>query len=128
MIYECAPMEGVTGDLFRQAQRLHFAPADRYYTPFLSPTSARALSAKELREVEPSHNAGIRVVPQLMGHNPEDFVWMARALRDLGYDPYVMIYNKPEAPKEIRYLQRWCNNKLIFKSVAKFEDYDPKRG
>lgn len=86
MIYECAPMEGVTGDLFRQAQRLHFAAADRYYTPFLSPTSARALSAKELREVEPSHNAGIHVIPQLMGHNPEDFVWMARALRDLGYD------------------------------------------
>ena len=30
MIYECAPMEGVTGDLFRQAQRLHFTPADLF--------------------------------------------------------------------------------------------------
>ena len=45
-------------------------------------------------------------------------------LRDLGYDPYVMIYNKPSAPKEIRYLQRWCNNKVIFRSCPKFEDYD----
>ena len=58
MIYECAPMEGVTGDLFRQAQRLHFAAADKYYTPFLSPTSSRTLSARELREVDPAHNAG----------------------------------------------------------------------
>ena len=44
-------------------------------------------------------------------------------LRDLGYDPYVMVYDKPHAPKEIRRLQRWCNNKVIFKTVRRFEDY-----
>lgn len=44
-------------------------------------------------------------------------------LRDLGYDPYVMIYNKPNAPHEIRRLQRWCNNKIIFKSCKRFENY-----
>ena len=48
-------------------------------------------------------------------------------LRDLGYDPYVMIYNKPEAPREIRLLQRWCNNKRIFKTISDFKDYDAKR-
>lgn len=47
-------------------------------------------------------------------------------LRDLGYDPYVMIYNKPSAPKEVRDLQRWCNNKFIFKSCRRFEDYKKK--
>lgn len=45
-------------------------------------------------------------------------------LRDLGYDPFVMVYNKPAAPKEIRRLQRWCNNKIIFKSTIRFEDYN----
>ena len=49
------------------------------------------------------------------------------SLRDMGYDPYCMIYDKPHAPKEIRYLQRWCNNKIIFKSVPNFYDYDPKK-
>ena len=49
-------------------------------------------------------------------------------LRDMGFDPYVMVYDKPNAPKEIRMLQRWCNNRLIFKSVPDFKDYDPKRG
>ena len=44
-------------------------------------------------------------------------------LRDLHYDPYVMVYDKPHAPKEIRDLQRWCNNKIIFKSCKRFEDY-----
>jgi hypothetical protein len=41
----------------------------------------------------------------------------------LGYDPYVMIYDKPHAPKEIRRLQRWCNNKWIFKSTPNFKNY-----
>lgn len=49
-------------------------------------------------------------------------------LRDIGFDPYVMIYDKPNAPQEIRYLQRWCNNKVIWKKCLKFEDYDPKWG
>jgi len=44
-------------------------------------------------------------------------------LRDLNYDPFVMVYNKPEAPKEIINLQRWCNNKFVFKKVYRFEDY-----
>lgn len=49
-------------------------------------------------------------------------------LRDMGFDPYVMVYDKPNAPDEIRKLQRWCNNKLIFKSEPDFKKYDPKRG
>ena len=46
-------------------------------------------------------------------------------LRDLGYSPYVMIYNKPEAPDEIRLLQRWCNSKNAFYSIPDFWDFNP---
>lgn len=44
-------------------------------------------------------------------------------VRDLGYDPYVMVYDKPNAPKEIKHLQRWVNNKFVFKKCKNFEDY-----
>ena len=44
-------------------------------------------------------------------------------LRGMRYDPYVMVYDKPNAPKDIRRLQRWCNNKRIFKKCPRFEDY-----
>jgi len=44
-------------------------------------------------------------------------------LRELDYDPFVMIYDKPNAPKITRRLQRWCNNKFIFRSCSRFEDY-----
>lgn len=48
-------------------------------------------------------------------------------LREHGFDPYLMIYNKPSAPQIILDLQRWCNNKIIFKSCPRFEDYRPHR-
>lgn len=44
-------------------------------------------------------------------------------LREIGFDPYVMIYDKPHAPKEIRRLQRWVNNKRIWRTCERFEDY-----
>ena len=44
-------------------------------------------------------------------------------LRELKFDPYVMIYDKPSAPKEIKQLQRWVNNKFIWRSCERFEDY-----
>ena len=53
----------------------------------------------------------------------EENLYRIYTLRDLGYDPYVMIYDKPNAPKEIKQLQRWVNNKFIFRSCEKFEDY-----
>lgn len=54
----------------------------------------------------------------------EENLYRIYTLRDMGYDPYVMVYDKPHAPKEIKTLQRWCNNKIIFKSCKRFEDYN----
>ena len=46
-------------------------------------------------------------------------------LRDNGYAPYVMLYDKDNIPKghELRRLQRWVNNRFIFWKVLTFEDY-----
>lgn len=45
-------------------------------------------------------------------------------LKELGYDPFVMIYDKPNAPAVTKKLQRWCNNKYVFYSCERFEDYN----
>lgn len=45
-------------------------------------------------------------------------------LRELGYTPYIMIYNKPNASEKILDLQRWANNKQLFYSMSRFEEYD----
>lgn len=62
------------------------------------------------------------------GSTLDEDLYRIYTLRDLGYDPYVMIYNKASAPQEIRYLQRWCNNRRIFKAQPDFLKYDPKIG
>lgn len=50
-------------------------------------------------------------------------------LRDLGYDPYVMIYDKEHTKRSdpVRLLQRYVNNRRIFRTISRFEDYDPKK-
>lgn len=49
-------------------------------------------------------------------------LFRVKELDAMGFDPYVMVYDKPNAPKEVRDLQRWCNNKRIFKSCT-FSEY-----
>lgn len=47
-------------------------------------------------------------------------------LRDLGYWAYVMVYNKQSLPKGhmMHRLQRWVNNRRVFNTCKRFEDYD----
>lgn len=58
----------------------------------------------------------------------EEDLYRIYTLRGWGFDPYVMIYDKPNAPRQIRYLQRWCNNKIIFRIEPDFKKYDPRKG
>ena len=66
-----------------------------------------------------------KVVYVLTNYNStlEEDLYRIYTLRELGYSPYVMIYQKENAPKEIRRLQRWVNCRWIFHTVNKFEDY-----
>ena len=80
-----APMEGLTGYLWRQVHAALFGPADKYFTPFLSPNATRTFQRKELDEIDPAHNAGLYVVPQLLTNRAEHFLWAAGELYARGY-------------------------------------------
>lgn len=59
----------------------------------------------------------------------EQDLYRVDTLRAMGYDPYVMIYDRPSALPITRQLARWVNNKRIFRVVPNFADYEPnKRG
>jgi len=81
----CAPMEGVTRAVFRQAHHTLFGGCDSYVTPFLAPSADGVFSEKELREVAPSACAGVPTVPQLLTARPEHFLWAAEKMGELGY-------------------------------------------
>lgn len=78
---------------------------------------------KALAKHKPHGKYGMVYCLTNFGSTMEENLYRIYTLRDLGYDPYVMIYDKPNAPKEIKDLQRWCNNKFIFRSCERFEDY-----
>ena len=61
------------------------------------------------------------------GSTHEQDLYRVEILRGMGYDPYVMVYDRPSAPAITRQLQRWVNNKRIFHTVPNFADYIPGR-
>ncbi|MFL0197302.1 radical SAM protein [Clostridium sp. WILCCON 0269] len=56
----------------------------------------------------------------------EEDLYRVYSLRDIGVDPYVMIYEKETAPRETRLLQRWVNNKIVFRTCTRFENFNSK--
>ena len=62
------------------------------------------------------------VLTNFAGSGVDDTLWRIETLRGLSFDPFVMIYNKPEANQELHDLQRWCNNKFLFNSCT-FDEY-----
>lgn len=60
------------------------------------------------------------------GSSHEQDLYRIYTLRSMGYDPYVMIYEKLTAPLITKRLQRWVNNKWVFHTVQDFKNYNPK--
>lgn len=76
----------------------------------------------EHTKIKSDRNKAVYVLTNYNSTLEED-LYRIYTLRELGYSPYVMIYQKENAPKEIRRLQRWVNCRWIFRTVNKFEDY-----
>lgn len=86
MLFSLAPMEGITGHVFRRVHAECFGALDRYYTPFITPPRAgSSFGGRVRREVDPAANRGLDVVPQLITKNADEFAWAARLLAEMGY-------------------------------------------
>lgn len=77
----------------------------------------------ELAKHKPHGRLGTVYCLTNFGSTMEQNLYRIYTLRDMGYDPYVMVYDKPNAPKEIKQLQRYCNNIKIFRTCKTFEEY-----
>lgn len=86
MKYSFAPMEGITGYVYRNAHHQFYDQVAQYYTPFITPNQNRTLTSRELNDVLPEHNRGISVVPQILSNKSDDFLWAAGKLKELGYE------------------------------------------
>ncbi len=55
----------------------------------------------------------------------EEDLYRLRTIKQCGFLPDVRIYRKPAAPQILRDLQRWCNNRILYRSCD-FMDYVPR--
>lgn len=84
--YYLAPLEGITGYIYRNVYYEYFGEIDKYFTPFLTTGKNKKLSNKEKNDILPEHNQGMCVVPQILTNHAEDFIHMAEILKEYGYE------------------------------------------
>lgn len=85
MKYYFAPMEGITGYIYRRAHREFFSGVDKYFTPFICPKQKKSMTPKEIKDILPEHNQGCSLVPQILTNCAEDFIRTAKDLQAYGY-------------------------------------------
>ena len=73
MKFYVAPLEGVTGYIYRNALEKYFPGADCYFTPFIVPDQKHPLRKKELRDILPENNHVKNLVPQILTNDADRF-------------------------------------------------------
>ena len=86
MKFYFAPLEGVTGYIYRNAYNKYFGEIDKYFTPFIVPTMNCILTSREKNDIIPEHNEGMVVVPQILTNNAEYFLDTVEKLQGYGYN------------------------------------------
>lgn len=85
MKYYFAPMEGITGYVYRSVHHKFFSGIDKYFTPFLSPGPKKVLTDREIRDILPKNNPQMYVVSQILTNRAEDFIRVEKELESYGY-------------------------------------------
>lgn len=81
-----APLEGITGWIYRSAVHECFGGFDKYFIPFIRPNQKGHFSAREKKDILPEHNKGMQAVPQILTNCSEDFLYTADKLQEYGYE------------------------------------------
>lgn len=80
-----APLRGVTDSIFRNVFEKHFGKFDYLLTPFIPTVKGTVVNPSHIRDVLPEKNDCARVIPQIIGNDPAQFIILANTFHDLGY-------------------------------------------
>lgn len=95
-----APLEEVTGYVYRNAYHAYFAPMDKYFAPFIAAKQNRGklFNYKEKNDILPEHNKNMYLVPQILTNNSEDFIRTVKGLENFGYREINLNLGCPSKP------------------------------
>lgn len=80
-----APMEGVTGYIFRNAYSGIYGHIDKFFAPFIAPSESSPITPRERKDITPENNKGINLVPQILTCRSDHFIDAAKELQSMGY-------------------------------------------
>jgi tRNA-dihydrouridine synthase len=86
MQYYFAPLEGITGYVYRSVHHKYFPGTDRYYMPFVAPNYTKHFKTREKQDVAPENNEGLAAVPQVLSNKADEALWAVEELAGLGYE------------------------------------------
>ena len=86
MNFYFAPMEGLTGHIYRNAHNAFFNNIDKYFSPFIVPNQSESFKTRELNDILPENNQGLVLIPQLLTNNAKDFIHTSKKIKMLGYN------------------------------------------
>ena len=97
-----APLQESTDHIYRSAHAKYFDSVDKYFAPYIFRQNDGTVKTSHLRDIKPSNNTDLTLVPQILAGNSADFIFLARLLEDDGYKeinwnlgcPYPMVTNK----------------------------------
>ena len=80
-----APLEGITGYIFRNAYSSIYGHIDKFFAPFISPSEQCPITARERKDITPENNNGINLIPQILTCRSDCFIAAAKELHSMGY-------------------------------------------
>lgn len=83
-----APLEGITGYIYRKTYAKYFGGMDKYFSPFISPNQKRICRTREQKDILPENNAGLYLVPQIMTNQADMFIKTVKYLQQYGYQEF----------------------------------------
>ena len=86
MNFYFAPMEGVTGHIYRNAHNTFFNNIDKYFAPFIFANQGKNFKTRELNDILPENNQELVLIPQLLTNNAQDFINTSMRIKHLGYN------------------------------------------
>jgi len=87
MNFYFAPLEGLTGHIYRTAHHTYYPNnVDKYFAPFILANQSESFKTKELNDLLPENNRGFLLVPQILTNNASDFIVTANKIRQFGYN------------------------------------------
>lgn len=85
MNFYYAPLEGVTGYIYRNAYHRFFSPMDKYFAPFIVSNQQEGFKTRGLQDILPGNNIGVKLVPQILSNNAKDFIHTSKKIKEFGY-------------------------------------------